>query len=477
MNKRRIQGARAVLALTAAVVLLPIPARHVARAQVSTPSTLAPTASPVEPPYADPVLEWNVNMLQALSAATSSGVLHSRLAAIVETAVFDAVASFSKDAARHGGIHTPPPPGASIDAAAIAAAHFALVGLIPAQGASLDALYATSLSAHGLTTADPGVAVGEEAASGILASRAADGSAAAQFPYTPPGAGSPGVWVPTPPAFAPASLPGWGKVTPWVMRRGSQFRVPPPPTIDSDVYVRDVEEVRNLGAFNSLLRTSSQTDVAKWWPPSAVILWNPIARQVAAAKGLSIFENARLFALLNVAAADAAIACYESKYAYNVWRPISAIRNADGVRIPADPNWQPLLATPAFPEYPSAHNEISGAMAQILIALFGNTPGVTMVAHSPANPTFDHFWIQLSEGIDEVINARVWEGIHFRNSDEQGMRAGRCVGQFVLRHALWRRGDRHDVNRGHAGDDHHDRLRCNDLGHVGRDDRDDDRGR
>jgi hypothetical protein len=471
MNKRRIQGARAVLTLTAAAVFLPMPARHAARAQVITPSIPALTvATPVALPFTDPVLEWNVNMLQALSTATSSGVLQSRLAAIVETAVYSAVASFSDDAERYAGIDTPPPPGASIDAAAIAAAHLALVSLLPAQRASLDALYANSLSARGLTTADPGVAAGEEAAAAILALRAADGSAAAQFPYTAPGAGNPGVWVPTPPAFAPASLPGWGAVTPWVMRRGSQFRVPPPPAVNSDVYVRDVEDVRDSGALNSVVRTSQQTEIAKWWPPSAVILWNPIARQVAVARRLSTSENARLFALLNVAAADAAIACYESKYAYNVWRPISAIRNADGVRIPADPNWQPFLATPAFPEYPSAHNEISGAMAQILIALFGDTPGVAMVAHSPANPAFDHVWLQFGEGIDEVINARVWEGIHFRNSDEQGMRAGRCVGQFVVRHALRLRGDLHDVNGGDAGDDHHLGFRCNDLGHVASDD-------
>lgn len=478
MNKPRIQGARTILALTAAVVFLPIPAPHVTRAHVSTSSMPAlASASPGELPSTDPVVEWNVNMLQALGTVTSSGVLQSRLAAIVETAVYDAVASFSEDAEGYADIHISPPPGASIDAAAIAAAHFTLVSLVPAQRASLDALYANSLSARGLTTADPGVAVGEEAGAAILASRAADGAASAQFPYTAPGAGNPGVWVPAPPAFAPASLPGWGNVTPWVMRRGSQFRVPPPPAVDSDLYVRDADEVRNLGALNSIARTSLQTEIARWWPPSAVILWNPIARQVAVARGLSIFESARLFALLNVAAADAAIACYESKYAYNVWRPISAIRNADGVRLPADPNWQPFLATPAFPEYPSAHNEISGAMVQILIASFGDTPDVTMIAHSPANPAFDHVWTRFSEGIDEVINARVWEGIHFRNSDEQGMRAGRCVGQFVVRHALRRRGDSSDVHRGDAGDDRRDGLRCNDLGRVARADRDDDGGR
>src|SRR5262249_23327487 len=149
-------------------------------------------------------------------------------------------------------------------------------------------------------------------------------------------------------------LPGWGSVTSWVMRQGSQFRVPPPPDVDSDLYVRDVEEVRDFGTLNSLVRTPSQTDVAKWWPPSAVALSNPIARQVASARGVSISQNARLLARLNVAAAAAAIACYESKYAYNVWRPISATRSADGVRIASDPDCQPFLATPAFPEYPSA---------------------------------------------------------------------------------------------------------------------------
>jgi len=203
-----------------------------------------------------------------------------------------------------------------------------------------------------------------------------------------------------------------------------------------------------------------------------VIIWNPVARQVAAAKGLSISENARLFALLNITAADAVIACWDSKYTYNVWRPISAIRSADGIHIPSDPNWDPFLVTPPFPEYPSAHNEISGAMAQILIALFGDTPSVTIVAHSPADPTFDQLWTRFSQGMDEVVNARVWEGIHFRHSDEQGLRAGRCVAQFVVQHALRLR---HDGER--ADDDQGDNLRCNELGHDGSDEHGDDHHR
>ena len=412
---------------------------------------------------ADPVVEWNANMLQAISTGTTSGLFHSRWAAIVHASIYDAVVSFTGDAEPYGGIQVSTPGGASVEAAVIAAAHYALVHLLPDQQPALDSQYGSSLAVRGLTISDPGVEVGEKVAAQVLALRSMDGSATAQFPYTAAGSGSAGVWVPTPPAFAPASLPGWGRVTPWIMRSPAQFRPGPPPAIDSDLYMMDFNEVKDIGAQNSVVRIGLETDVATWWVPSAVILWNPIASQVAAARKLSISESSRMFALLNIAAADAAIACYDSKYTYNFWRPISAIRSADGFRIAPDPNWLSLLATPPFPEYPSAHNEISGAMAQILISLFGDKPGVTMVAHSPAHPGFDHLWFRFTQGIDEVINARVWEGIHFRNSDEQGMRAGRCVGQFVVRHAL-RRHTRATGNERNndSDDDHH--LACDSLG-------------
>jgi len=412
---------------------------------------------------ADPVVEWNANMLQAIITASTSGLLHSRWAAIVHASIYDAVVSFTGNAEPYGGIQGFATRGASVEAAVIAAAHYALVHLLPNQQSALDSQYGSSLAARGLSISDPGVEVGEKAAAQVLALRAMDGSDTAQFPYTAPGSGSPGVWVPTPPAFAPASLPGWGHVTPWVMRSQSQFRVAPPPAIDSDLYVMDANEVKVIGAQTSAARIGPETDVAMWWVSSAVILWNPIASQVAVAKKLSILESSRMFALLNIAAADAAIACYESKYTYNFWRPISAIRSADGFRITPDPNWLSFLATPPFPEYPSAHNEISGAMAQILISLFGDKPGVTMVAHSPAHPAFDHLWFRFTQGIDEVINARVWEGIHFRNSDEQGMHAGRCVGQFVVRHALrWHTRATGNEGNNDSDDDHH--LTCNSLG-------------
>ena len=411
-----------------------------------------------QPLALDPVLEWNANMIQATSTATTSGLIQSRWAAIVHLSIFDAVNSFIGDAEPYRGIQVSARAGASVEAAVIAAAHYALVHLLPDQQSALDTQYANSLAARRLATSDPGIEVGEKAAAQVLALRASDGSATAQFPYTAPGSGNPGVWVPTPPAFAPASLPGWGSVAPWVMRSQSQFRVGPPPALNSELYAMDVNEVKNIGAQNSSTRIGPETDIAMWWVSPAVTLWNPIARQVATAKGLSISQSARVFALLNMAAADAAIACWDSKYVYNFWRPISAIRSADGYRITPDPNWVPFLATPAYPEYPSGHNEISGAMAQALISLFGDKPEVTMVAHSPAHASFDHLWFRFSQGIDEVINTRVWEGIHFRYSDEQGMRAGRCVGQYVVRHALQPR------RRGTQDPESDDDLGCDDLG-------------
>ena len=200
---------------------------------------------------ADPVVEWNANMLQAISTTTAGGLFQARWAAIVHASIYDAVVSFTGDAEPYGGIQVFAPRGASVEAAVIAAAHYALVHLFPNQQPALDAQYGSSLGARGLTISDSGIEVGEKVAAQVLALRAMDGSATAQFPYTAPRSGSAGVWVPTPPAFAPASLPGWGRVTPWVMRSQSQFRVGPPPALDSDLYAMDVNEVKAIGAQNS----------------------------------------------------------------------------------------------------------------------------------------------------------------------------------------------------------------------------------
>ena len=272
--------------------------------------------------------------------------------------------------------------------------------------------------------------------------RSADGAALAQYPYTAPNAGAPGVWVPTPPAFAAALLPGWGNVQPWVLESAAQFRPDEGPDLTNRRYGRDLNEVKDIGALNSATRTAEQTNIARFWLASAALIWNPVLRQVVLGLGLDESEAARDFALMNVAGADARIACWDAKYAFNFWRPVTAIQRADEDGNPAteaDPGWTPLIATPNFPEYVSAHTTVSSAMATVLRLLFDDDPGVAFTATSPTNPGFERHWTTFSEGVREVIDARVYSGIHFRSSDERGAKLGRQVGRFAAMHAFRRR--------------------------------------
>ena len=386
----------------------------------------------------DPVLDWNANMVQAILSVPPHP-FGNRSAAITHVAMFTALNSITEHYEPYQGMTVAVPPGSSIEAAVIAAAHAALVGLYPAQQSTLDTQYANSLAAYNISASDPGIGVGEDAAAAILALRAHDGHATAQFPYTAPGAGNPGVWVPTPPALAAPLIPGWGARTPWVLNAGSQYRPDPPPALTSSEYTNDYNEVKAYGQDTSSVRTAFQTDVARWWAGFAVTLWNPIARQVAAQRGLTVSENARLFALMNMAADDAAINSWETKFFYNQWRPITAIRQGDSDGNPStvgDPHWNSLLGTPPFPDYTSAHAVISAANATVLIETFGDNPGVPFSLFSNAHPHFVHTWETFSQGIDEVIDARVWGGIHWRTSDKVGATVGEKIGRYVLHHAL-----------------------------------------
>jgi hypothetical protein len=271
----------------------------------------------------------------------------------------------------------------------------------------------------------------------LLALRATDGAAQASFPYTAPGAGNPGVWVPLG-AAAPV-LPGWGNVTPWVLRRGSQFRPEPPPSLESRRYARDYNEVREIGAVNSLTRTAEQTEISRFWLATPSAIWNGVARQVIEARGLDLSASARTLALLYLATSDAGIACWDAKYAYNFWRPTTAIHSADlddNTHTLPDAAWAPLFNVPQHPEYVSGHSSNSGAMATVLILLFGDNPGVPLVATSPTNPTFQREWTTFSEGIEEVIDARIYAGFHFRTSMERAAALGRRIGRFVVNHSL-----------------------------------------
>ena len=355
--------------------------------------------------------------------------------AIVHVSVHDAVNAITCDYRTYLAIRCGP--WGSPEAAAIAAAHRALVGLFPAQAPALDAARDASLAAHGLTESDPGVAFGEAVAEVILALRSTDGSAQAQFPYTAPGAGTPGVWVPVGPA--PPVLPGWGNVTPWVLRNLSQFQPDGPPPLHSRRYARDYNEVKELGSLTSPTRTDEQTEIARFWLASPTAIWNGVARQLIQAHGLDLSATARALALIYLASADASIACWDAKYTFNFWRPITAIRNGDAddnVRTEADPAWTPLFPTPQHPEYLSGHSTNSSAMATVLTLLFGDEPGAPIVATSPTNPGFERHWARLSEGVEEVIDARIYSGIHYRTSDEEGAALGRRIARFVVNHAL-----------------------------------------
>lgn len=384
----------------------------------------------------DAVMEWNQIALGATVTAAQGPLPQSRSMTIVQVAVHDAVNAITGKYDTYL-TYGPAPAGASPEAAAIAAAHRVLVTLFQAQAGALDAARAASLAARSLTEADPGISVGESAAAGILQARANDGASQASYSYVAPGAGTPGVWVAI--GTTPALLPGWGNVAPWVIQTGSQFRPDAPPSLDSGRYARDYNEIKEIGSIGSLTRTADQTEIARFWLGTPSAIWNYVARQVIEARALDLSDTARTFGLIYLAASDAGIACWDAKYVYNFWRPQAAIRNGhlDGNdATAADPTWTPLFPTPPHPEYVSGHSTNSSAMAEMLTLLFGDDPGITITAISPTNPGFPRQWETFSEGINEVIEARIYSGIHYRTSDEVGARLGRQVARFVLTKAL-----------------------------------------
>jgi hypothetical protein len=384
------------------------------------------------------VREWNLQAaaLALLPASNLAPVEQGRAMAIVQVAVHDAVNGITGKYATYLPAGAAPA-NASPEAAAIAAAHHALVNLFanqPIQVANLNALYFASLAAHGLSTSDSGIAYGQAAAAAILAARANDNAAQAQFNYTAPGAGQPGVWVPL--TSAPALLPGWGEVTPFVLHNISQFGIPPPPALDSELYARDYNEIKVIGKNNSPTRTLEQTQIATFWLGSPVAIWNQPLSQLVAASDFDISTTARTFALVYLAATDAGIACWAGKYQYNFWRPQPAIRRGDedgNDLTEADPTWTPLFATPRHPEYTSGHSSNSSAIATVMQLIFGDDPDTPITSTITG---ITRTWDTFSEGIDEVIDARVYSGIHFRTADEVGSRQGGQIGHFVFTHAL-----------------------------------------
>jgi hypothetical protein len=393
----------------------------------------------------DPVMEWNDIARGLVVVPALTPVQQTRAMAIVHVAVHDAVNAVTGEYQQYRKTKRAPH-GASPEAAAIGAAYAALRGLF-GDSADLDSKYALSLDAHAVSPQDPGLAFGQSVADALVQRRADDGSAQAAYPFLPPDAGAPGVWTPiSSAASAQAQLPGWGNVTPWVLRSPSQFRPRAPYRLDSRKYAKDYDEILYVGRSDSLTRTAEQTQIAQFWRASPTAIWNPILRTAIEARCLDLSETARVTALFYLAAADASVAVWEAKYVYNFWRPEPAIARGDedgNVLTAADPTWRPLVATPPHPEYPSAHATNSGAMAFVLKEMFGDAPGYVIDATSSQTPGFVRHWQTFGEGVDEVIDARVYSGIHFRTSDEVGARLGRQVARFVLTHALRARPMKH----------------------------------
>src|SRR2546425_378898 len=379
---------------------------------------------------ANVISDWNDTAIRVIKAVNPNPIFASRALSMTHVAQFDAVNAVVGCYEPYATTLTEPT--ASPEAAAAQAAYHVLINLYPSQTAALDTALAASLSAvsDGAAKTD-GIALGNAVAAVILALRANDGSAAT-VPYTP-GSG-PGVWVPTPPAFAPAVFPQWRYVTPWTMTAPEQFRPGPPPALDGATYTADFNEIKALGAVNSSIRTQDQTDVAVFLNSDAPwFMLGGGARFAVSARPLRLVDSARLFALLNMAMADALIAVWDAKFTYNFWRPVTAIRAADTDGNPAtdpDPDWLPLIATPPHPEYAAAHTIISAAGATVLASVFGDE--FTFAVSSPALPGKSRTFTRFSDFATESSNARVWGGVHWRNSTVVAAQMGHQIGEHAL---------------------------------------------
>ena len=392
---------------------------------------------------ADEVTDWNQNMLTAAFTANLGPIPTSRAAAMVHSAIFDAVNGIHQ---HYSPIHVQQtaPGGTSARAAAAQAAHDILADLFPGQQTALDTQLAASIAQ--LVDEDgnsPGKAVerglawGQFVASQIWAWRRADGFTTVLPPFL--GGTDPGEWRPTPPAFAPGVNPQVATMETWIIQSDSQFRPGGPPALDSAQYTSDYNEIKVMGSATSVTRTLDQTQFSILWAGNTIGIWNRTALQVAAPRGFSVLQNARMLAQLNLALADAYIACWDAKYTYVFWRPITAIQlgdTDDNDATLADPNWTPLVATPAFPEYPAGHASTGGAAEVVLAAWFGDDTAFSVT--SETLPGVTRSFSSFSQAAEELNDARVFAGDHFRTAVKVGRALGQQVAEYVLQNSLQR---------------------------------------
>lgn len=382
---------------------------------------------------ADTVTDWNQTAVEVMKGAGVGGNPWARTLAMVHVAMSDAINSVQPRYARYVA-SIPNKPAASAEVAAAAAARKILLDLYPNQKAMVDDAFTASIKGvpDGAAKSDA-IALGEQAAATVQADRSNDGTDAPDT-YRP--VTSPGVWVPTTlPLF-----PQYAQAKPWGFKRADQFRPGPPPALSSAIYARDYNETKKLGGAKSTDRTPEQTEAVKFWTQANLgPAWQAAARQLAAAKGLDLADNARFFALLNMGVANTFINDWDAKFTYNFWRPLTAIRNGDKDDNDAterDPGWTPLNATPMHPEYPSQATIICGVVVGIMESVFGPNPAVPFTVTDLVDPTKKRDYKSIAEMAREHANVRVWGGIHFRNSLQVGEDMGKKIAAYLIDNSL-----------------------------------------
>lgn len=406
------------------------------RSMLSTALLVATTLAGVSAAQADVVTDWNEQVLDSIRAERTNPPRATRFLAMTHTAIFDAVNGIAQ---QYEPYLVPPaaPDGASMEAAAAAAAHRVLSAAYPARQEIFDAALADSLAAvaDGPSKSD-GMEWGIACADVILAARSEDGSDEIRTVAFPEGSNW---WIRTPPGFAPALLPNWPYVQPWTMHSGDQFRAPAPPPSTSPEYTRAFREVRRLGRYDSTFRTEDQSEIAQFWddgagtdtPPGH---WQEIAQTLSDAQGNGLVENARLFALLGLTVADAAIVAWDTKYYYGHWRPQTGIFHADTDGNPetqADTGWFNFITTPPFPTYTSGHSTFSGASSRLL-ALFYGRDDLAFTATSDGLPGVVRSYDSLSQAGEEAGQSRIYGGIHWQYDNTEGLKAGRALADYVF---------------------------------------------
>jgi hypothetical protein len=377
---------------------------------------------------ADVVTDWNITAGDIAVAAKLPPPPTYRIMALVQSAVYEAVNAITKryppdrvtlDAA----------PGASVDAAVAEANRATLLQLVPSQQTAIDNAYQAALSAIPAGQAKTaGLAVGEKAAAAILAWGAEDGAATGETyrPHT-----TAGVYVPT---VIPV-VSQWPQRKPWLMTNPAQFRPGPPPALTSEVWAHDYNEIQALGSKNSTSRTAEQTAIARFWEATMPPIYHGIVRSVATIAGREVTQNARLFAAVTQATDDALIAVLDAKYHYHFWRPVTAIRNGDidgNDATEREPSWTPFIDTPMHPEYPCAHCIVSGAVGTVLQAEIGTSPMPTLTTTSVTAQGAARSWSTIDDFMQEVAQARIYDGVHYRNSTEVGTAMGKQIGALAV---------------------------------------------